>query len=106
VIGTNVPWPAEDRNPSTGVQGNMILASDIGGTNARFAIVEAVTGELKIIAEQTFPSCERTSLEAERSFSVSNPITGSSKIEVSQIYIWRPFYFTVILSPHSSHHKM
>jgi glucokinase len=64
VIGTKVPWPAEDRNPSTGVQRNMILAGDIGGTNTRLALVEAATGELKIVAEQTFPSRERTSLEA------------------------------------------
>ena len=42
----------------------MILAGDIGGTNTRLALVEAATGELKIVAEQTFPSRERTSLEA------------------------------------------
>ena len=42
----------------------MILAGDIGGTNTRLALVDATTGELKIVAEKTFPSRERTSLEA------------------------------------------
>jgi hypothetical protein len=56
MIGTNVPWPAEDRNPSIGVQGNIIPAGDIGGVKTRLALVEAATGELKIVAEQTFPS--------------------------------------------------
>jgi glucokinase len=42
----------------------MILAGDIGGTNTRLALVEATTDELKIVAEKTFPSRERTSLEA------------------------------------------
>jgi glucokinase len=41
----------------------MILAGDIGGTNTRLALVEATSGELKILAERTFPSRERTSLE-------------------------------------------
>jgi glucokinase len=40
----------------------MISAGDIGGTATRLALVEAATGELKIVAEQTFPSRERTSL--------------------------------------------
>jgi glucokinase len=42
----------------------MILAGDIGGTNTRLALIDATTGELKIVAEKTFPSRERTSLEA------------------------------------------
>jgi len=42
----------------------MILAGDIGGTNTRLALVEATTGEMVIAAEKTFPSRERTSLEA------------------------------------------
>jgi len=42
----------------------MILAGDVGGTNTRLALVEATSGELKIVAEKTFPSRERTSLEA------------------------------------------
>lgn len=42
----------------------MILAGDIGGTNTRLALVEVTGGELGIIAEETFPSRERTSLEA------------------------------------------
>jgi glucokinase len=42
----------------------MILAGDIGGTNTRLALVEATNDELKIVAEKTFPSRERTSLEA------------------------------------------
>ncbi len=42
----------------------MILAGDIGGTNTRLAIVEAIGEELRIVAQETFPSRERTSLEA------------------------------------------
>lgn len=42
----------------------MILAGDIGGTNTRLALVEAATDGLRIVAEETFPSRERTSLEA------------------------------------------
>ncbi len=42
----------------------MILAGDIGGTNTRLALVETVSGNLTIVAEQTFPSREHTSLEA------------------------------------------
>ena len=42
----------------------MILAGDIGGTNTRLALVEATTEELRIVAEETFSSRERTSLEA------------------------------------------
>jgi glucokinase len=42
----------------------MILAGDIGGTNTRLALIDATDGELKIVAEKTFPSRERTSLEA------------------------------------------
>jgi len=42
----------------------MILAGDIGGTNTRLALVEATGEELLIVAQETFPSRERTSLEA------------------------------------------
>ncbi|NLI80316.1 MAG: glucokinase [Deltaproteobacteria bacterium] len=42
----------------------MILAGDIGGTNTRLALVEAAGGGLRIKAEKTFSSRERTSLEA------------------------------------------
>lgn len=42
----------------------MILAGDIGGTNTRLALVEGTAAELRIVAEETFPSRERTSLEA------------------------------------------
>ena len=42
----------------------MILAGDIGGTNTRLALIEAKNGELRIVAEETFSSRERTSLEA------------------------------------------
>ena len=42
----------------------MILAGDIGGTNTRLALVEATVEELRIVAQETFPSRERTSLEA------------------------------------------
>jgi glucokinase len=42
----------------------MILAGDIGGTNTRLALVEAAGEELRIVAQETFPSRERTSLEA------------------------------------------
>jgi glucokinase len=42
----------------------MILAGDIGGTNTRLALVDAASGALRIVAERTFPSRERTSLEA------------------------------------------
>lgn len=42
----------------------MILAGDIGGTNTRLAFVEAKPDGLRILDEQTFPSRERTSLEA------------------------------------------
>ena len=42
----------------------MILAGDIGGTNTRLALVDAMTAEPRIVAEKTFPSRERTSLEA------------------------------------------
>jgi glucokinase len=42
----------------------MILAGDIGGTNTRLALVEAKNGEMTIVAEKTFPSRERTSLES------------------------------------------
>jgi glucokinase len=41
----------------------MILAGDIGGTNTRLALVETMAGELRIVAEKTFPSRERSSLE-------------------------------------------
>jgi glucokinase len=42
----------------------MILAGDIGGTNTRLALVEATGDDLRLVAEKTFPSRERTSLEA------------------------------------------
>lgn len=42
----------------------MILAGDIGGTNTRLALVEAKPVGLRILDQQTFPSRERTSLEA------------------------------------------
>ncbi len=42
----------------------MILAGDIGGTNTRLALVEPGADGLKIVVEETFPSRERTSLEA------------------------------------------
>jgi|AMWB02.1.fsa_nt_gi glucokinase len=42
----------------------MILAGDIGGTNTRLALVDATKEALKIVIEETFPSRERTSLEA------------------------------------------
>jgi glucokinase len=42
----------------------MILAGDIGGTNTRLALVEATSEGLRIVSEETFPSRERTSLEA------------------------------------------
>jgi glucokinase len=42
----------------------MILAGDIGGTNTRLALVEATSEGLKIEAEETFSSRERTSLES------------------------------------------
>lgn len=42
----------------------MILAGDIGGTNTRLAFVDAAPGGMRILFEKTFPSRERTSLEA------------------------------------------
>jgi glucokinase len=42
----------------------MILAGDIGGTNTRLALVDAKDDGLQIQFEKTFPSRERTSLEA------------------------------------------
>jgi glucokinase len=42
----------------------MILAGDIGGTNTRLALIEAKNGGMQILFEKTFPSRERTSLEA------------------------------------------
>jgi glucokinase len=42
----------------------MILAGDIGGTNTRLALIEARNDGLQILVEKTFPSRERTSLEA------------------------------------------
>jgi glucokinase len=43
---------------------NMILAGDIGGTNTRLAIIEVKQEGWQILFEKTFPSRERTSLEA------------------------------------------
>jgi glucokinase len=42
----------------------MILAGDIGGTNTRLALVDANGEGMTILAEKTFPSREKTSLEA------------------------------------------
>ncbi len=42
----------------------MILAGDIGGTNTRLALVGETAGEMMIVAEKTFASRERPSLEA------------------------------------------
>jgi glucokinase len=42
----------------------MILAGDIGGTNTRLALVDATDGGMRVLFEKTFPSRERTSLEA------------------------------------------
>jgi glucokinase len=42
----------------------MILAGDIGGTNTRLAFIEARSDEMHILFEKTFPSREKTSLEA------------------------------------------
>ena len=42
----------------------MILAGDIGGTNTRLALVAAKNRVMQILVERTFPSRERTSLEA------------------------------------------
>jgi hypothetical protein len=54
----------QQHSSSKGAQWNMILAGDIGGTNTRLALVEATADELRIVAEKTFSSRERTSLEA------------------------------------------
>jgi glucokinase len=42
----------------------MILAGDIGGTNTRLALIEPGKGMMQILFEKTFPSREKTSLEA------------------------------------------
>jgi len=42
----------------------VILAGDIGGTNARFSVINAAQGKMEIIFETTFPSREQTSLES------------------------------------------
>ncbi len=42
----------------------MILAGDIGGTNTRLALFDAAPGGLRIRHQATFPSRERSSLEA------------------------------------------
>jgi glucokinase len=42
----------------------IVLAGDIGGTNTRLAYVDAAPGAKRILFERTFPSRERTSLEA------------------------------------------
>lgn len=42
----------------------MILAGDIGGTNTRLALVEAEDDAIKVLFQKTFPSREKTSLEA------------------------------------------
>jgi len=42
----------------------MILAGDIGGTNTRLALIEAGNDGVRILFEKTFPSREKTSLEA------------------------------------------
>ncbi|MFZ2632099.1 MAG: glucokinase [Desulfosalsimonadaceae bacterium] len=42
----------------------MILAGDIGGTNTRLAVINAVGGKMEILFEATFPSREHKSLES------------------------------------------
>ena len=42
----------------------MILAGDIGGTNTRLALFDAKSEGMKMLFEKTFPSREKTSLEA------------------------------------------
>ena len=42
----------------------IVLAGDIGGTNTRLALVDAAPGARRILLEKTYPSRERTSLEA------------------------------------------
>jgi glucokinase len=48
----------------SGRKGSLILVGDIGGTNTRLAIIDVVMGQLKFLAEQTFPSREEQSLES------------------------------------------
>ena len=57
---------------------NLILVGDIGGTNARLAIIDIVKGHLNFLAEETFPSREEPSLESALRKFLSNrlhPIT-------------------------------
>lgn len=42
----------------------MILAGDIGGTNTRLALLEPDNGRMRILFEKTFPSRQKSSLEA------------------------------------------
>lgn len=42
----------------------MILAGDVGGTNTRLALFDAKSEKIKKLSEKTFPSREKTSLEA------------------------------------------
>ena len=59
----------------------MILAGDIGGTNTRLAIIDAVKGNFNFISEETFASREEPSLESALRKFLSNsdyPITRAS----------------------------
>jgi len=40
----------------------MILAGDIGGTNARLAYFQPQNGHLRLVSERTFPSREHSEL--------------------------------------------
>ncbi len=51
-----------------------ILVGDIGGTNARLAIMDIVKGHFNFLAEKTFPSREEPSLESALRKFLSNPI--------------------------------
>ncbi|MDA8138700.1 MAG: glucokinase [Desulfobacteraceae bacterium] len=52
----------------------VILAGDIGGTNARLALIEVAKGRLAFVAEQTFASREEPSLESVlRKFTAQQP---------------------------------
>ncbi|MDF1592773.1 MAG: glucokinase [Desulfobacterales bacterium] len=51
----------------------MILAGDIGGTNARLAIIETVDGRFRFLAEETFASREEPSLESVLGKFLMNP---------------------------------
>ncbi len=44
----------------------MILAGDIGGTNARLAYFQPQNGHLRLVSERTFPSREHSELGRNR----------------------------------------